>query len=145
TGLRRRWCRGSPACGACFPASSAPASSAVRYCLSSLVLDGGVDDPRVEQVDQVLHETVALYHSRGFGAAGAAVRPFEGCGRGTARLARAHANLDRFAEIGGQRRLQLLAVALARKMRHRLWHDQLEFVLGAAFHLRVARELFGGA
>src|SRR6185436_13048828 len=102
TGLRLPCCPTAPACGACSPASSAPASSSDRYCLSSLLfLDGRIDDPAVEEVDEFLHEVIALHCTHRFGLPYAFFRVLDGCRRGCAHFTRRHLYLDRLAEMRG--------------------------------------------
>src|SRR6185436_14989173 len=146
TGLRLPWCPTAPACGACSPASSAPASSSARYCLSSLFFpDGRIDDPAVEEIDEFLHEFVALHDTHRFGPASPLFRVLQR-GRGPALgLARRHPEFYRPPQIRTQRHLQLLLVAFAGKVRHGLLHHQLEYAIGMAPELGIAPQLLGAA
>src|SRR6185436_19989391 len=147
TGPRPRGRPGSPACGACFPASSAPASSAARCCLSlfAFLPDARIDHLAVEQVDEIVDKTILLHRLRRGGARCIALARLDrGSGSATEL---AHRNLDRYrtAEVIGERSLELVLMSAVGEERLRLGHHQLEQRTFAALQFCVACKLAGSA
>src|SRR3954465_3348467 len=107
----------------------------------SFLLDSRVDDLRVEQVDEVLHEAVGLDRLRGRGAPRLALAGLERRGAHAARLA--HGNLEdrRRAEMLLERGFQLVGVDALGEVCLALRDRQLEGGAIAARELGIAREL----
>src|SRR5688572_30491364 len=146
TGPRLRACRAAPACGACSPASAAPASSTGRYCPSFALFPGsGVDDLAVEQVDEILHEAVGLDRALRLGVARVALAGLDRGGAGARGLAEGNLQRHGGAEVALERGLELVLVVALGEVGLRLRYDQVEAAVVAALQLGVPRQLAGRA
>src|SRR3954469_24951739 len=146
TGPRPRSWRAPPACGACSPASAAPASSTGRYCLSFAVFPTGcanrsVDDLAVEHVYEVLHEAVALHRFHRLDALRFALAGFERCGARSRHLADSDVHAYGAAQMLVERGLELLDVIALGKISLRLGYDEVVHTALLALQLGFSREL----